>query len=124
AGEELSYAAVNRRANQLAHKLRELGVGPDALVGISVERSLEMVIGLVAIIKAGGAYVPLDPDYPQDRLAYMIEDSGVQLLLTQKALVDRLPIPADIQSLCLDQLDLNGYSDANPSLHTVPENLA
>ncbi|WP_095155656.1 non-ribosomal peptide synthetase, partial [Pseudomonas sp. Irchel 3E13] len=124
AGEELSYAEVNRRANQLAHKLRELGVGPDALVGISVERSLEMVIGLVAIIKAGGAYVPLDPDYPQDRLAYMIEDSGVQLLLTQKALVDRLPIPTGIQSLCLDQLDLNGYSDANPSLHSVPENLA
>ena len=124
AGEELSYAEVNRRANQLAHKLRELGVGPDALVGISVERSLEMVIGLVAIIKAGGAYVPLDPDYPQDRLAYMIEDSGVQLLLTQSSLVERLPIPAGVQALSLDQLDLSGYSDENPSLHTVPENLA
>ncbi|WP_410478959.1 amino acid adenylation domain-containing protein, partial [Pseudomonas sp. zfem002] len=124
AGEELSYAEVNRRANQLAHKLREQGVGPDSLVGISVERSLEMVIGLVAIIKAGGAYVPLDPDYPQDRLAYMIEDSGIGLLLTQGSLLQQLPIPAGVEALCLDRLDLSEYSETNPSLHTVPENLA
>ncbi|MGE8407898.1 MAG: amino acid adenylation domain-containing protein, partial [Pseudomonas sp.] len=124
ADEELSYAEVNRRANQLAHKLRELGVGADSLVGIAVERSLEMVIGLLAIIKAGGAYVPLDPDYPQDRLAYMIEDSGVQLLLTQASLREQLPIPANVQALNLDQLDLSGYSEANPSLLTVAENLA
>ncbi|WP_284400564.1 AMP-binding protein, partial [Pseudomonas putida] len=81
-----SYVELNRRANQLAHKLRELGVGPDALVGIAMERSLEMVIGLLGIVKAGGAYVPLDPEYPQDRLAYMFADSGIGLLLTQSHL--------------------------------------
>ncbi|PBP52277.1 hypothetical protein CCL18_24180, partial [Pseudomonas syringae] len=76
ATEQLSYVQLNARANQLAHRLRESGVGPDVLVGICVERSLELVIGLLAIIKAGGAYVPLDPDYPEDRLAYMMQDSG------------------------------------------------
>ncbi|TBU87323.1 non-ribosomal peptide synthetase, partial [Stutzerimonas kirkiae] len=80
--QELSYRQLNQRSNQLAHKLRELGVGPDVLVGIAVERSLEMVVGLLGILKAGGAYVPLDPEYPQDRLAYMIEDSVIQLLLS------------------------------------------
>ena len=79
--EQLSYAALNRRANQLAHKLREQGVGPDVLVGLSVERGLDMLVGLLAILKAGGAYVPLDPDYPQDRLAYMMQDSSIRLLL-------------------------------------------
>ncbi|MBC3414337.1 AMP-binding protein, partial [Pseudomonas sp. SWRI51] len=79
----LSYAQLNARANRLAHRLIALGVGPDVLVGIAVERSVEMVVGLLAILKAGGAYVPLDPEYPQDRLSYMIEDSGVELLLTQ-----------------------------------------
>ncbi|TBU87287.1 condensation domain-containing protein, partial [Stutzerimonas kirkiae] len=80
--QELSYRQLNQRSNQLAHKLRELGVGPDVLVGIAVERSLKMVVGLLGILKAGGAYVPLDPEYPQDRLAYMIEDSVIQLLLS------------------------------------------
>ncbi len=70
----------------------ELGVGPDALVGIATERSLEMVIGLLAVLKAGAAYVPLDPEYPQDRLSYMIEDSGIGLLLTQQHLLTQLPI--------------------------------
>ncbi|MFP3373210.1 AMP-binding protein, partial [Pseudomonas sp. SIMBA_068] len=106
----LSYAELNRRANQLAHKLRELGVGPDALVGIAMERSLEMVIGLLGIVKAGGAYVPLDPEYPQDRLAYMFEDSGIGLLLTQSHLRDNLPIPAGLRSLDLDVEDLSGFS--------------
>ncbi|MBD8195292.1 AMP-binding protein, partial [Pseudomonas fluorescens] len=90
---QLSYRQLNQRANQLAHKLMELGVGPDALVGIATERSLEMVIGLLAVLKAGGAYVPLDPEYPQDRLSYMIEDSGIGLLLTQQHLLTQLPIP-------------------------------
>ncbi|WP_143519625.1 AMP-binding protein, partial [Pseudomonas syringae] len=93
ATEQLSYAQLNARANQLAHRLRESGVGPDVLVGICVERSLELVIGLLAIIKAGGAYVPLDPEYPEDRLAYMMQDSGIGLLLTQTALLERLPGP-------------------------------
>ena len=124
AGQQLSYAQLNRRANQLAHKLRELGARPDGLIGLAVERSLEMVIGLLAIMKSGGAYVPLDPDYPSDRLAYMIEDSGVELLLTQEALVERLPIPGHVQSLSLDRLPLEHYSDANPVPLSLADNLA
>ena len=126
ATEQLSYAQLNARANQLAHRLRESGVGPDVLVGICVERSLQLVIGLLAIIKAGGAYVPLDPDYPEDRLAYMMQDSGIGLLLTQTALLERLPVPHQVQSLCLDQDGdwLEGYSPANPVNLSHPLNLA
>ncbi|RMS08404.1 Pyoverdine sidechain non-ribosomal peptide synthetase module IV [Pseudomonas coronafaciens pv. garcae] len=126
AAEQLSYAQLNARANQLAHRLREAGVGPDVLVGICVERSLELVIGLLAIIKAGGAYVPLDPDYPEDRLAYMMQDSGIGLLLTQTSLLERLPVPEHVQSICLDQdCDwLAGYSTANPINLSHPQNLA
>ncbi|MFP3526639.1 AMP-binding protein, partial [Pantoea sp. SIMBA_072] len=78
----LSYTTLNQRANQLAHRLREQGVGPDVLVGIAMERGLDLVVGLLAILKAGGAYVPMDPEYPRERLTYMLEDSGVHLLLT------------------------------------------
>ncbi|MCM2365300.1 condensation domain-containing protein, partial [Pseudomonas sp. SR18] len=113
---QLSYRQLNQRANQLAHKLMELGVGTDALVGIATERSLEMVIGLLAVLKAGGAYVPLDPEYPQDRLSYMIEDSGIGLLLTQQHLLTQLPIPAALPVLALDQLDVSGYADTNPQV--------
>ena len=81
--DSLSYAELNRRANRLGHYLRELGVKPDARVAICVERSLEMVVGLMGVLKAGGAYVPLDPGYPQERLRYMLQDSGSVALLTQ-----------------------------------------
>src|SRR5438270_2725443 len=97
--EELSYAQLNARANQLAHYLRELGVKPDSRVAICVERGLEMVVGLLAVLKAGGAYVPLDPAYPADRLRFMLEDSAPVALLTQSHLeklfagiADRLPV--------------------------------
>src|ERR1039458_9724770 len=82
--EELSYAELNRRANQLAHYLRELGVKPDDRVAICVERSLEMIVALLAVLKAGGAYVPLDPAYPVERLRFMLQDSEPVALLTQK----------------------------------------
>ncbi|MFA7942969.1 non-ribosomal peptide synthase/polyketide synthase [Pseudomonas brenneri] len=121
AEQQLSYAELNTRANQWAHRLLELGVGPDVLVGVAVERSLEMVVGLLAVLKAGGAYVPLDPEYPQDRLGYMIEDSGLKLLLSQAHLA--LPIPAHVQALDLGQA-LSGYSSANPQVTLDPENLA
>ncbi|WP_284291834.1 non-ribosomal peptide synthetase, partial [Piscinibacter gummiphilus] len=88
--ESLSYAELNRRANQVAHRLIALGVGPEVKVGIAVERSLEMVVGLLGILKAGGAYVPLDPEYPADRLAYMVADSGITLLLTQPQVRERV----------------------------------
>ncbi|MBN3950378.1 MAG: amino acid adenylation domain-containing protein [Nostoc sp. NMS7] len=91
AEEQLSYQELNRRANQLAYYLQKLGVAPEVQVGICVERSLEMVVGLIGILKAGGAYVPLDPDYPQERLAFMLEDAQVSVLLTQKHLTERLP---------------------------------
>jgi amino acid adenylation domain-containing protein/non-ribosomal peptide synthase protein (TIGR01720 family) len=91
AGSTLSYAELDRRADRLAHRLRELGVWPGDLVGIAAERSPEMMVGLFGILKAGGAYVPIDPSYPADRLAQMLEDSWVRVLATQRHLLDRLP---------------------------------
>jgi amino acid adenylation domain-containing protein len=90
-GRTLTYRELEVRANQVAHFLRRLGVVADSLVGICVERSLEMVIGLLGILKAGGAYVPLDPSYPEDRLAFMLEDAGVSVLLSQNHVLGRLP---------------------------------
>ena len=87
-GQRLTYRELNTKANQLAHHLQRLGVGPGRLVGICLERSLEMVIGLLGILKAGGAYVPLDPSYPRERLAFMLEDAEVSVLLTQEKLVE------------------------------------
>ncbi|HEV3051515.1 MAG TPA: amino acid adenylation domain-containing protein, partial [Longimicrobium sp.] len=89
-GEPLTYAELNARANRLAHHLRSLGVGPDARVGLCVERSLEMMVGLLAVLKAGGAYVPLDPAYPAERLAYMLADSDPAVVLSQRRLRDRI----------------------------------
>ncbi|MRG92278.1 non-ribosomal peptide synthetase, partial [Polyangium spumosum] len=91
AEQELTYRELDRRANQLAHHLRALGVGPEVRVGLCVERSLEMMVGLLGILKAGGAYVPLDPGYPRDRLAFMLEDARPAVLLTQERLEGRLP---------------------------------
>ncbi|MFS0516453.1 amino acid adenylation domain-containing protein [Nostoc sp. UIC 10607] len=88
--QQLTYQELNQRANQLAHHLQKLGVGPEVLVGICIERSLEMVVGLLGILKAGGAYLPLDPDYPQQRLSFMLSDAKAKVLLTQEQLVERL----------------------------------
>src|SRR5204862_7187104 len=90
-GKSLTYRELNLRANQLAHHLRTLGVGPDVLVGLCVERSLEMVVALLGILKAGAAYVPLDPASPKERLAFMLQDAHPQLLLTQQRLLPQLP---------------------------------
>jgi amino acid adenylation domain-containing protein len=87
-GKQLTYRELNSRANQLAHYLQGLGVGPEKLVGICVDRSLEMVVGLLGILKAGGAYVPLDPGYPRERLRFMFEDAGISLLLTQERIIE------------------------------------
>jgi amino acid adenylation domain-containing protein/non-ribosomal peptide synthase protein (TIGR01720 family) len=88
---ELSYAELNAHANQLAHRLRAEGVGPEVAVGVCAERSVEMVVALLGILKAGGAYVPLDPALPRERLAFMLEDAGIKVLLTQRGLSDVLP---------------------------------
>lgn len=100
-GHQLTYEALHSRSNRLAHYLQELGIGPGVLVGICLERSLEMMVGLLGILKAGGAYVPLDPTYPKDRLAFMIEDAHIPLLLTQQSLVDRLP-QQEARAVCVD----------------------
>src|SRR5215472_15538878 len=106
----LSYGELNRRANQLAHYLRKRGIRAEALVGVSVERSLEMVVGLLGILKAGGAYVPLDPAYPEERLAFMLQDCQVSILLTQKSLALGLP-RHQMQVLYLDGGSLEGGED-------------
>src|SRR4029450_370496 len=87
--QRLTYRELNARTNQLAHYLQELGVGPEVLVGICMERSLEMMIALLGILKAGGAYVPLDPEYPQERLAFMLEDAQPAVLVTQERLLEK-----------------------------------
>jgi non-ribosomal peptide synthetase component F len=102
ATEQVSYRELNERANQLAHYLRQLGVGPEARVGICVERSVEMVVGLLGILKAGGAYVPLDAQYPEERLRFMLADAQVGVLLTQEQLLARLP-EHEAQVVCLDR---------------------
>jgi len=99
--QQLTYRELNQRANQLAHYLQQLGVKPETLVGICVERSVEMVVGLLGILKAGGAYVPLDPNYPQERLAFILADSRVPILLTQAGLVQELP-QYEAKLMCLD----------------------
>nr|WP_314483498.1 non-ribosomal peptide synthase/polyketide synthase [uncultured Pseudomonas sp.] len=120
----LSYGELNAQANRLARKLRELGVGPDVRVGIATERAMPLVVGLLAILKAGGAYVPLDPQYPAERLSYMIEDSGIHLLLTQEHLLENLPPRVGVQTLCLEHLTLDGYSEQNLGNLTHADNLA
>jgi amino acid adenylation domain-containing protein len=99
--EALSYAELNRRANHLAHYLVQLGVGPGVYVGISLERSIEMLVALLGVLKAGGAYVPLDPAFPRERLAFMLEDAQVPVLLTQRSLTTELPAHA-ARPVCLD----------------------
>lgn len=122
--EQLSYAELNVRANRLAHRLIGLGVKPEAKVGIAVERSVEMVVGLLAILKAGGAYVPLDPEYPAERLAYMIEDSGIGLLLTQSHVSRRLPGLDALDALELGTLELEGEPEHDPQVAVHGDNLA
>jgi amino acid adenylation domain-containing protein len=121
-GESLTYAQLNRRANCLAHRLRELGVvSPDQLVGLHTERGIEMVVGIIGILKAGGAYLPLDPVYPRDRVAFMLEDSGVRVVVTQESLIASLEgTPAT--RVLLGEL-LSG-PDNNPVPVATADNLA
>ncbi|MHB8524061.1 MAG: amino acid adenylation domain-containing protein, partial [Limisphaerales bacterium] len=126
--QSLTYRQLDHRANRLAHQLRRLGVGPDTLVALCLERSLDLVVGLWAILKAGGAYVPLDPAYPQQRLAWMLEDSHAAVLLTQQILRSRWP-ELSIQILCVDDPAPTAGADApdaaEPPVTTVtPDHLA
>ncbi|MCX4028170.1 amino acid adenylation domain-containing protein [Endozoicomonas sp. SM1973] len=123
--QQLTYQALNYKANQLAHYLREQGVKPDTLVGLCVERSIEMVIGMLAIIKAGGAYLPIDPSYPKERQAYLLDDSKPLLLLTQKALLTELPdYSGNITCIDSDWVDIQCYPQQNLSVSGSLSNLA
>ena len=124
-GKHLTYDELNKRANQVAHYLKTLGVGPDVLVGLFVERSLEMVVGLLGILKAGGAYVPIDPVYPMDRRAFMLEDAGTTVVLTQSALAKELPEGiAKVVCLDSDREVFPRLSESNCSSGAGPGNLA
>ncbi len=125
AQKQISYQELNQRANQLAHYLRHLNVGPEVLVGICLERSLNLVIGLLGILKAGGAYVPLDPAYPQERIAFMLEDSHLPVLLTQSSLLEGLPKhQACVVCLDTDSEAIAQQSTDNLSSGVKPNNLA
>lgn len=126
--EQLTYRELNLRANQVAHYLIARGVQPDTLIGICVERSINMLVGLLGILKAGCGYVPLDPEFPPDRLAYMLEDSSAPILLTQETLRDLLP-PHNAEIICLDTdwqkiVDHAGADPANPDVAMSPANVA
>ncbi|WP_193200947.1 amino acid adenylation domain-containing protein, partial [Nostoc sp. MG11] len=123
--QQLTYHQLNQKANQLAHHLQNLGVRSEVLVGVCVERSIEMIVGILGILKAGGAYVPLDPNYPQERLSYMLEDSGVEMLLTQQSLLESLPSHiARVVCLDMDWGAIAIESDDNPDIKVKSENLA
>lgn len=126
--QELTYGVLNRYADRLAQRLRELGVGPDVLVGLCVERSVDLVIGILGILKAGGAYLPLDPSYPKERLEFMLQDSGAPVIVTQRHISPSIPTRGAVR-VCLDAEDLHEFSDdalkkTNFASDTRPENLA
>ncbi len=128
-GEQLTYRELNSRANQVAHYLMRLGVGPEKLVGICMERSVGMVVGVMGVLKAGGAYVPLDPAYPQERIAFMLQDSQAQVLITQRSLVGTLPVSeSEVQVVCLDgeaeREGVEAEKEGNPQSEVSDQNLA
>ncbi len=123
--QHLTYRQLNERANQLAHHLRQLGVKPETLVGLFVERSLDLLVGLLGILKAGGAYVPMDPQYPQARLAFMMQDAGAAVIVTQENLAAQHPMPnAKLVCLDTDWPTIASEPKTNPANFTKPENLA
>jgi len=121
----LTYGELDRRSNQLGHHLRGLGVGSEVVVGLCVQRSLEMVVGLLGILKAGGAYLPLDPEYPAERLAYMMSDARAPVVVTQAELVDQLP-PHDarVVQIDLDWVEITAQPTTALRNMTLPDNLA
>ncbi|AFZ23112.1 amino acid adenylation enzyme/thioester reductase family protein [Cylindrospermum stagnale PCC 7417] len=123
--QQLTYRELNAKANQLAHYLQGMGVGSEVLVGLCVERSIEVIIGILGILKAGGAYVPLDPAYPQERLAFMLEDTNLKVLLTKTEWIEILPVTtASVILLDADWQKIEQHSQQNPVCDATPENLA
>lgn len=124
--QQLTYQELDQRANQLAHYLQLFGVGPEVLVGLCLDRSITMIIGLLGILKAGGAYVPLDSAYPKERLAFILHDAQMLVLLTQQSLLERLSEVKDTQVLCVDTAweQITQQSRAYPASAVGPRNLA
>jgi amino acid adenylation domain-containing protein len=125
-GQSITYESLNRRANQLAHHLLTLGVGPETLVGVHVERGLDMLVALLGVLKAGAAYVPMDPAFPRERLSYMIEDADMTLIISQDALVDQLPPTGEAQLIRIDSdwPVIANQRDDDPSTNLTGANLA
>ncbi|HEX3529040.1 MAG TPA: non-ribosomal peptide synthase/polyketide synthase [Thermoanaerobaculia bacterium] len=125
-GQELTYGELNARANRLAHHLLWLGVEPEVGIGLCADRSLTMVVGLLGILKAGGAYVPLDPGYPRERLAFLIDDAGVQVVIGPERSLARVPVPADGIAIDVRDMDddLARYPDTDPQSLAMAENIA
>ena len=126
---QLTYKQLDDRANQLARHLQRLGVGPEVLVGVLMERSLEMVVALMGILKSGGAYLPLDPSYPQERLRYMLADAGLRFVICHQAVEAMLPALTSDSSIKVLSLDAEWATvAAQPTtatgVHTAPDNLA
>jgi amino acid adenylation domain-containing protein len=122
----LTYRELNDRANQLAHYLHSFGVKPDGIVGVYMERSLDAIVGILGVLKAGAAYLPLDPIYAKERLAFMLEDAGVRVLLTQAELTAETPAPNNISVICLDSdwQTIAQQNKSNLESAVLPENLA
>jgi aspartate racemase len=119
----LTYRELNERSNRLAHHLKTLGVGRDVLVGLFVDRSIDMLVGIVAILKAGGAYVPLEPSYPRERIAFILHDAGLSVLVTESGLLANLPTN-HAQLVRLDDPEWERCSPASPEAGTTAEDLA
>jgi amino acid adenylation domain-containing protein len=124
AGQQLTFAELDARANRLAQRLQIDGVGPEVRVGIALPRNPQMLVAMLAVLKTGAAYVPLDASYPRERLAYLLEDSGVALLLTDSTLLARLPLADGLNSLCLDGLDTREFADTAPAVTVHEHSLA
>lgn len=122
--EELTYGELNNRANQLAHYLRRLGVGPEKFIGICLERSADMIVAMLGVLKAGGAYVPLDPSYPKERMAYLLQDASATAVLTQQRLAQRLPVVCPIVQLDVLWRTISNEAIQNPPALATPSNIA
>jgi len=119
-GQTLTYAELNRRANRLAHRLRQMGVGPDVLVGCCLERSLDLIVALVAILKAGGAYVPLDPAYPKERFDLLLEDTRTAVMITQKSLAATVLTGRNVAAIVVDDPEFSGAASGGDNQNPSP----